>query len=179
MITPRHPVMQEQDIYDFYEAFSASDFDTMAAMIHPNCVLEFPGSSFGTRVEGRDNIMTLFRAVQAGFNGSLRFHHRYTLHNPATSAGDQIAEHWYTTGLTTTGGVYMNRGAAWYRLQDGLIHEFLDFLDTEIVSAFFPHGQPTSDFTQANALVNRLRLFAPSDVLTRLDTLRGNTSHAP
>ena len=31
----------------------------------------------------------------------------------------------------------MNRGVAWYRLEDGLVREFIDSFDTEIVSAFF------------------------------------------
>lgn len=174
MTKPR-PMHSEDAIRAFYDAFSAGDFDTMAAMMHPECVLEFPGSSFGGRVEGRDNIMALFRGVQAGFGGSLRFHHRYAMHQPQTSAGDQIAAHWYTTGRTAAGGAYMNRGAAWFRLESGLIREFLDFFDTEIVGAFFPGGQPATAFAQADALVDRLRPFAPPQAIARLDALRTGT----
>jgi ketosteroid isomerase-like protein len=174
MNTSQRPIKEEQDIRSFYEAFSASDFDTMSAMMHPDCVLEFPGSSFGSRVEGRSNIITLLQAVQAGFNGSLRFHHRHAIHNPTTSSGAQIAEHWYTTGRTVTGGAYLNRGVAWFRLQDGLIRDFLDFFDTEIVGAFFPDGQPITEFTRANALVDRLLPLAPGDARERLLDLRAN-----
>lgn len=93
----------------------------------------------------------------------------------SASAGDQIAEHWYTTGRTATGGAYMNRGVAWFRLEHGLIREFLDFFDTEIVGAFFPGGQPATDFTHADALVDRLRAFAPADALARVDAWRAGT----
>jgi ketosteroid isomerase-like protein len=158
----------EQAIRDFYDAFSASDFETMARMLHPGCELEFPGSSFPNRVQGRDAIMALFQAVQAGFGGSLRFHNRWAMHQPRADAGDLIAVHWYTTGRTAAGGAYLNRGVAWYRLED-------DFFDTEIVAAFFPGGQPATDFTRANALVDRLLPFAPAEAVQRLTSLRAGT----
>lgn len=170
--TPR-PLRDEDAIRAFYDAFSACDFDSMAAMMHPDCALEFPGSSFGGRVEGRDAIIGLFQGVQQGFGGSLKFHHRLAIHNPQTSSGDQIAEHWYTTGRTATGGAYLNRGVAWYRLEGGLIRDFLDFFDTEIVAAFFPGGQPATEFSRADALVDRLLPFAPADAAARLRELRG------
>jgi ketosteroid isomerase-like protein len=94
----------EQAIRDFYDAFSASDFETMARMLHPDCELEFPGSSFPDRVQGRDAIIGLFQGVQAAFSGSLRFHNRWAMHQPRADAGDLIAVHWYTTGCTATGG---------------------------------------------------------------------------
>jgi ketosteroid isomerase-like protein len=161
----------EQSILDFYAAFSASDFKTMARMMHIDCELEFPGSSFPNRMAGRDNIIALFEGVQAGFGGSLHFHNKWAMHQPNASAGDLIAVHWYTTGRIVTGGHYMNRGVAWYRLEDGLIREFLDFFDTEIVAAFFPGGAPATEFSRANALVDRLRAFAPADAIGRLDGL--------
>jgi ketosteroid isomerase-like protein len=171
-MTGPQPTWTEDAIRGFYDAFSASDFDVMGAMLHPACVLEFPGSSFGARVAGRETILELFRGVQAGFRGSLRFHHCYAMHQPHASAGELIAEHWYTTGRTVTGGAYMNRGVAWFRIEDGLVRDFLDFFDTEIVAAFFPSGQPATDLLRANALVDRLRSFAPAEAVARLDALR-------
>ncbi len=162
----------EQAIRDFYDAFSAGDFATLARMLHPDCELEFPGSSFPNRVQGRDPIVALFQGVQAGFGGSLRFHHRWAMHQPQAGAGDLIAVHWYTTGRTATGGAYLNRGVAWYRLEDGLVREFLDFFDTEIVAAFFPGGQPAADHARADALVDRMRAFAPAEAVARLQSLR-------
>jgi ketosteroid isomerase-like protein len=165
----------EQAIRDFYDAFSASDFETMTRMLHPACELEFPGSSFPNRVQGRDAIIGLFQGVQAGFGGSLRFHNRWAMHQPKADAGDLIAVHWYTTGRTASGGAYLNRGVAWYRLEDGLVREFLDFFDTEIVAAFFPGGAPATDHTAADALVDRLCAFAPAEAVQRLKSLRAGT----
>jgi ketosteroid isomerase-like protein len=165
----------EQAIRDFYDAFSASDFETMTRMLHPECELEFPGSSFPNRVQGRDAIIGLFQGVQAGFGGSLRFHNRWDMHQPKADAGDLIAVHWYTTGRTASGGAYLNRGVAWYRLEDGLVREFLDFFDTEIVAAFFPGGAPATDHTAADALVDRLCAFAPTEAVQRLKSLRAGT----
>ncbi len=176
MTTTPLPLRDEDAIRSFYDAFSAGDFPTMAAMMHPACVPEFPGSSFGGKVDGRDAIMALFQGVQQGFGGSLRFHHRFAIHNPRTRSGDQMAEHWYTTGRTATGGAYLNRGVAWYRLEDGLIRDFLDFFDTEIVAAFFPGGQPATEFARADALVDRLLPGAPEDAAARLRALRAGTA---
>jgi len=85
MKSPR-PLRTEHAMRAFYDAFSASEFDAMGAMRRPACALEFPGSSFGGRVEGRETILELFRAVQAGFGGSLRFHHCSAMHQPHASA---------------------------------------------------------------------------------------------
>jgi ketosteroid isomerase-like protein len=166
----------EQAIRDFYDAFSASDFDTMTRMLHPQCELEFPGSSFPNRVQGRDAIIGLFQGVQAGFGGSLRFHNQWAMHQPRADAGDLIAVYWYTTGRTATGGAYLNRGVAWYRLEDGLVRDFRDFFDTEIVSAFFPGGQPATDFARANALVDRLLPFTPAEAVQRVKSLRAGAN---
>lgn len=163
-------ITDEQGIRDFYEAFTASDFATMRRMMHPDCVLEFPGSSFPNLITGRDSIMGLFEGVQAVMAGSLKFHIKWAMHQPQASAGDLIAAHWYTTGVTATGGRYINRGVAWYRLEDGLIREFMDFFDTEIIGSFFDNGQPTTDFARANALVGRLRAYAFADAVARFDS---------
>lgn len=93
----------------------------MSRMLHPACELEFPGSSFPNRSVGHDAIIALFQGVQAGFGGSLRFHNQWAMHQPHAGAGDLLAAHGFTTGRTATGGVYPNRGVAWYRLEDGLV----------------------------------------------------------
>lgn len=156
-----------QGIVDFYAAFSASDFDTMARMLHADCRLEFPGSRFDNVVLGREPIIALFQGVQQAFGGSLRFHPKWAMHQPDAAAGDLVAVHWYTTGRLPQ-GPYLNRGVAWYRLEDGLVRDFLDFFDTEIVSAFFgADATPAS----AAALVERLRGLAPEAALEHLSQL--------
>jgi hypothetical protein len=46
-------------------------------------------------VQGRDAIIGLFQGVQAGFGGSLRFRHRWAMHQPRADAGDLFAVHSY------------------------------------------------------------------------------------
>jgi ketosteroid isomerase-like protein len=154
-----------QGIVDFYDAFSASDFETMHRMMHPDCTLDFPGSSFPNRTQGREAIIGLFQGVQAAMNSTLRFHNKWALFN-----GEQVAVHWFTTGQPAHGGRYMNRGVAWYRLEDGLIREFQDFFDTEIIAAFWPGGAPCTDFAKAEALVQRLCAYATPEALARLNS---------
>jgi len=156
----------EQSILDYYTAFSRSDFDTMQRMMHPDCVLDFPGSSFPNHVNGRDAIIELFRGVQAAMGGTLRFHNKWALHK-----GDMIAVHWFTTGRPAHGGRYMNRGVAWYLLKDGLIYEFQDFFDTEIIAAFWPNGAPCTDFRQSEAVVARLATYSMPEALARFEQL--------
>ncbi len=166
--TTRSPMafVNEQSILNFYDAFYSSDFETMHRMMHPDCTLEFPGSSFPNRVTGRDAIIDLFRGIQAAMGGSLRFHSKWAIFK-----GDMAAVHWFTTGRPAHGGRYLNRGVAWYRLKDGLVHEFQDFLDTEIIAAFWPDGRPCSDFTAAEKAVGRLVHYASADALERFRQL--------
>lgn len=170
-MTSLQPLPSEEAIGAFCDAFSASEFEFMGGMPQADCVLEFPGGSFGGRVEGRETNLELFRNVQAGFGGSLRFQNCCAMHQSRASAGEQIAEHWYTTGRTVTGGAYLNRGVDWFRLENGLVRDFLDFFDTEIVAAFLPSGQPATDFLYANTLFDRLRSIAPAEAVARLDVL--------
>ena len=161
------PLTSEQGILDFYNAFSISDFETMRRMIHPDCTLEFPGTSFPNRITGREAIIELFRGIQEAMGGSLRFHNKWAIFKD-----DMVAVHWFTTGSPAHGGRYMNRGVAWYRLKNGLIHEFQDFLDTEVIAAFWPNGTPCSDFTAAENTVERLTHYASAEALARFNQLR-------
>ena len=160
-------LVNEQGILDFYDAFSSSDFETMHRMMHADCTLEFPGSSFPNRVAGREDIIDLFRGIQEAMGGSLRFHSKWAIFKD-----DMAAVHWFTTGRPAHGGRYLNRGVAWYRLKDGLVHEFQDFLDTEIIAAFWPDGTPCSDFTAAEKAVERIAHYASAEALERFNQLR-------
>ncbi|WP_028116637.1 nuclear transport factor 2 family protein [Ferrimonas senticii] len=152
-------ITNKQGIIDFYDAFSRSDFDTIAEMLHPDCQFEFPGTYHPNVVRGKSAILALLAAMQANLNGSLRFHTKWAMFD-----GDMVAAHWYTTATTQHGGAYMNRGVAWFKLKDGLVHQFLDFLDTEIINAFWPQGQDATHFAEANRLVEVLRSYAPAAV---------------
>ncbi len=97
------PLTSEQGILDFYNAFSISDFETMHRMMHPDCTLEFPGSSFPNRIAGREAIIELFRGIQDAMGGSLRFHKKWAIFKD-----NMAAVHWFTTGSPIHGGRYIN-----------------------------------------------------------------------
>ncbi len=63
----------------------------------------------------------------------------------------------------------MNRGVAWYKLEDGLIQELQDFFDTEIIAAFWPNGTQCADFSKAERLVNRLCTYATPEALASFE----------
>lgn len=155
----QNKITSEQGIINFYHAFTNSDFELMATMLHEDCTLEFPGTSFPNVVKGRDNIIALLTGVQQAMGGTLAFHTKWAMFKD-----DMVAAHWYTTGNPAHGGAYMNRGVAWYKLKDGLVHEFLDFFDTQIITAFWPNGEPTEDFSDAESTVNNLYNYAPQNV---------------
>lgn len=157
-------ITNKQGVIDFYDAFSSSDFNTISRMMHPDCTLEFPGNFHPNLVRGRDEIVSLLQTMQQGLNGSLRFHTKWAMFED-----DMVAAHWYTTAKPSHGGAYMNRGVAWFKLRDGLVYEFLDFLDTEIIASFWPKGQPTVDFTEPERLVATLRSYAPASVKAYFD----------
>ena len=157
-------ITSKQGVIDFYNAFSNSDFDTIASMMHPECTLEFPGRFHPNLVHGREAVVELLKVMQQGLNGSLKFHTKWAIYQ-----GDMTAIHWYTTARPDHGGAYMNRGVAWFKLKDGLVHEFLDFLDTDIISAFWPEGKPTKEFRQANKVVSTLYSYAPKSVQEYFD----------
>ncbi len=159
-------LVDEQGIINFYEAFSNSDFDTMSKMLHEDCLLEFPGSSFPNKIVGRDNIIELFKNIQLSMGNTLKFHNKWVIFKD-----DMTAVHWFTTGKPAHGGLYMNRGVAWYQLKDGLIYEFQDFFDTEVIAAFWPNGMPCTDFTQAEKTVNRLLTYATDEAIERFNKL--------
>lgn len=158
------PITSRQSIIDFYNAFSNCKFEVIRNMLHPECTLEFPGTFHPNIVQGCDQVIALLTHMQDGLNGSLRFHTKWAVYED-----DMVAAHWYTTAKTEHGGAYMNRGVAWFKLKDGLVYEFLDFLDTEVLTAFWPGGIATKDFNQADRLVNTLYQYAPEEVQIYFD----------
>ena len=159
-------IIDEADVVAYFRAFSESDFTTMESMMHPDCFLEFPGSTFGGRINGREAIMGMFRQIQFIMGGSLVFHCKWAMKKDAMAA-----VHWFTTGTPAHGGKYLNRGVAWFLLEDGRIREFQDFLDTQILDAFWPGAIPCTDFAPARQLIERLQEITPREALACLAEL--------
>ena len=139
-----------EDLIRFYQAFSDSDFNYMLERLHPDCLLGFPGSSFGGNTRGSEAIIEKFRGIQHAMGGTLKFDCQH-----AWLQDQYGGVQWFTSGQPAHGGRYENRGVVLFRFKDGLIIDFQDYLDTEILAAFWPEGQPASDLSLAEALVKK------------------------
>jgi ketosteroid isomerase-like protein len=121
----------------YFDAFSMSDFDRMAAYYHPEIVLTFPGLVMGGRYRGADTLKEMFRGVQDMFQGTLKFTCPW-----AAVVGDRGVVQWYTEGHPRQGGHYLNRGCVIWTFEGDQIIDFQDYIDTDIVTAFVPGPPP-------------------------------------
>jgi len=118
--------MTEHDIRSFFEAMSTGDVVPLGDRLTDDCVLEFPGRTFGGRHAGRRKIVVFLRQNQRLFREGPRF----TVHWAGVVGNRAIAQ-WTNAGTTKTGIDYANRGATIFRFEGELICEIQDYLDTE------------------------------------------------
>ncbi len=121
--------MTEDDIRSCFDALSSGDVTPMADRLADDCVLEFPGRTFGGRHQGKRKIVIFLRQNQRLFRDGLRF----TVHWAAV-AGDRAIAQWTNAGTTKTGVEYANRGVTVFRLDGETICEIQDYLDTERIA---------------------------------------------
>lgn len=105
----------------------------MADRLAPDCVLEFPGSVFGARVEGARKIRVFLRQTQRLFDGGVVF----TVHW-AGVADDKAIAQWTNAGRTKTGIDYANRGVTVFTMEGEQIKHIEDYLDTEAMAETWP-----------------------------------------
>lgn len=125
--------MDADDIRGFFEALSAGDVDPFVSRLADDCVLAFPGSTFGGEHAGARKIRVFLKQNQRLFDGGLRF----TVHH-AHVAGDRAVVQWTNAGTTKTGKAYANRGVTVFTLADDRIVRIDDYLDTETVAETWP-----------------------------------------
>src|SRR5688572_2367593 len=125
--------MTPQDVVDFYEALSRGETDALGSRLAEEVVLEFPGSRFGGRFEGRRKVLLFLRQNQRLFQDGLRFTVPW-----CAVVGDRAVAQWTNAGTTREGAAYANRGVTVFRLVDGRIVEIQDYLDTERLAATWP-----------------------------------------
>lgn len=121
--------MTEDDIRSFFAAMSSGDVVPLGDRVTEDCVLEFPGRTFGGRHVGRRKLVIFLRQNQRLFREGPRF----TVHW-AGVVGDRAIAQWTNAGTTKTGADYTNRGVTVFRFGDGLISEIHDYLDTERIA---------------------------------------------
>lgn len=126
--------MKENDVGRFYEALGQGDFEWLAERLHDEVILEFPGSRFGGRFEGKRRVMVFLKQNQRLFRDGLHFEIQWI-----GIAGDRAVAQWTNSGVTRSGQSYANRGATIFRRDDrDQIVEIQDYLDTERLVATWP-----------------------------------------
>lgn len=126
--------MSETDVRRFYEALVTGDFDWLAQRLHDDVILEFPGSRFGGRFEGRRRVLVFLKQNQRLFQQGLRFEVHWI-----GLAGDRAVAQWTNSGVTRSGKDYANRGTTIFRFEPaGRIIEIQDYLDTERLAETWP-----------------------------------------
>ena len=121
--------MTEDDIRICFEGLGRGDVTPLADHLADDCVLEFPGRTFGGRLEGKRKIVIFLRQNQRLFRGALRF----TVHWAGVVA-DRAVVQWTNAGTTKTGVDYSNRGVTVFRVDGGQVCEIQDYLDTERIA---------------------------------------------
>lgn len=125
--------MSEQAARQFFEAMSAGDAGSLTDRVTEDVVLEFPGSRFGGRFQGKRKIVIFLRQNQRLFEGGLRFQVVW-----AGACGDRTVVQWTNEGVTREGRPYANRGVTVFRFEGGLVAEIQDYLDTERIAETWP-----------------------------------------
>jgi ketosteroid isomerase-like protein len=125
--------MDQDQLQQFFAAMMARDRDTLEASLSEDVVLEFPGSRFGGRFQGRRKVVIFLLQNQRLFQDGLAF----TIHWSGI-CGDRAVVQWTNQGTTVEGQEYANRGCTVIHLEGGLITEIQDYLDTELIAATWP-----------------------------------------
>lgn len=120
--------MTADEIRGFFLALSRGRFDELAERLEDDVVLEFPGSRFGGRFEGKRKVLVFLKQNQRLFRGGLRFDIGW-----AGVSDDRAIAQWTNEGATRSGEPYTNRGATVFTIRDGRIARIEDYLDTERV----------------------------------------------
>ena len=125
--------MNAEELYAFFDALSEGRAKRLQAMLHEDVELTFPGSRFGGTFQGQRKIVVFLRQIQRFFRDGLRFTVVW-----AGLSGDRGIVQWTNAGTTREGTAYANRGCTVFRIEDGLIREIDDYLDTERMAETWP-----------------------------------------
>ncbi|MHC5012674.1 MAG: nuclear transport factor 2 family protein [Planctomycetota bacterium] len=122
-----------EEVVAFFSALGDGRFDEMKERLAEDVVLEFPGSRYGARVEGRRKVIVFLRQNQRLFDGGLAFRVHW-----AGVDGNRAVAQWTNAGTTRDGKAYENRGCTVFRVAGGRIVEIQDYLDTERIAETWP-----------------------------------------
>ncbi len=135
--------MTQEDVKHWFDALSEGNVTPLTDRLTGDCVLEFPGSTFGGEFRGSRRVRVFLRQNQRLFDGGLRF----TLHWVMVTDAAAVAQ-WTNAGRTKQGSPYANRGVTIFRRRGEKIERIEDYLDTEILARTWPgrgHSEPADD----------------------------------
>jgi ketosteroid isomerase-like protein len=129
--------MTADDVKAFFEDLSRGDVIALEPRLAEDVVLEFPGSRFGGKQEGRRRVVVFLKQNQRLFQGGLLFDVHW-----AGIADDRAVAQWTNAGITKDGTPYANRGVTVFTVRQGAEGERIvrieDYLDTERLAATWP-----------------------------------------
>ena len=131
--------MDPSTIFDAFVALGRGEVTAFASLLDDDVVLEFPGSRFGGRFQGKRKVVVFLKRNQRLFRDGLTFHPSWV-----GVSGDRVIAQWTNQGVTTDGTSYENRGVTIFRVANDRIVEIQDYLDTERLSATWPAPEETS-----------------------------------
>lgn len=131
-------VLTVDHLYALYNAVANRQWDPLREALHVDCVLGAPGTLLGGRFDGADAVIARMQQWQALFGGTLQYTYHWSL---LSSNGERGVVQWYCHGHPERGGTYRNRGVTLFRLRDGLVIDWQEFYDTEVVAAIWPREE--------------------------------------
>jgi ketosteroid isomerase-like protein len=126
--------MDPEELRSAFEALGRGDPEPFASYLADDVVLEFPGTRFGGRFEGKRKVVVFLRQNQRLFRDGLRFAVRW-----AGASEDRVIAQWTNEGTTKDGRPYANRGVTVLRLAGGKVVEIQDYLDTALLERTWPN----------------------------------------
>ena len=132
--------MDAEDIRTAFAAWGRGDVGPFADLLADDVVLEFPGSRFGGRFEGKRKVTVFLKRNQRMFDGGLAFDVSWVgLH------GDKAVAQWTNRGTTREGVAYANRGVTVFTLASDRVVEIQDYLDTQRLAETWPQDASARD----------------------------------
>lgn len=111
----------------FFELLSAKDVETWADLWHPKAriTVPYPADGFPDVIDGKDAILTGFRALFANFES---FQAEITAVYQAGDS-DAVVVEYRNEAMLKNGTRYTNDNIAVFRFIDGLVSEYHDYFD--------------------------------------------------
>lgn len=125
--------MTEESIRSFFDELTGERWKALEDRLDEDVIFEFPGSRFGTTVEGKRRVLVFLKKNQRLFLGGLHFRVHW-----AAICGDRAVAQWTNSGRTRDGKDYENRGVTIFKIRGGKIASIEDYLDTETLTATWP-----------------------------------------